>query len=168
MSATFAPPPTNKRGALAVTAGDVETCKYPARLRRPLMKLRTNHGHATVFRPKKLSSRIPDMDTKAIIQADKVAKSRRACERVAWHPPIPRAGYDGASHLRGIAEIDLIFVEDPMAILYVDVATRSTKISKIDKELKTVWTDLQYTRKQCYGLLEQISCDFSGNIFPDW
>ena len=46
-------------GALVGTVGDIKSCTDPARLKRRLMKLHVNYGHASAFLREKLVSQIP-------------------------------------------------------------------------------------------------------------
>lgn len=84
------------------------------------------------------------------------------------HPPIPMAGYRGASHFGEIAELGLFFITDLTALIYVDVATRFSFISKVgNREPDTVRGDLLSAWVKRHRLPEQIATD-SGGEFPTY
>ena len=117
----------------------------------------------------KLPSQIPDFSPESITRGWKCAKSRHTCELVVSHPPTRVAGHFGASHFSAVVEIDSFFVEDLIAPIHFDVATRFAYSSTMGNEVPdTVWNDILFTWVKHFGLPGQITSDSGGEFSAKW
>ena len=127
------------------------------------MKLHINWGHASATQIKRV---LVDAEggTQSLIQhVDEVASQRDTCKAFERAPRIPISGTSTVSMFNERLQMDLLFLEDIVALHFMDVSSKYSIPTRVrPKNPRTVWDAFLSSRVGVFGTAKCLHSDEGG------